>query len=690
MQRIFWLSFILLFAEILAVRWLGIEVPIIRVFPNLVIMVCLVAASAGISKANAPTGSSTTRFLIVLVAALLLICPLIFAVPLGLPQLSLKMGTSAEQSSILLSLGVMAAIIVALYTIFQCIGTWLGKEFDKAPPLSAYSFNLLGSIAGTLTFAMICWLGLAPWVWILIAGAVTFFLYKKPAVPILTALLAAATFSTTNASFWSPYSKLDITPLATQPGSILGNNNYVLNSNNYYFHFALRMLNPEEERKYVDEAARSVQGKTVWFYYQWLKLAFQCAPKHDRVLVLGAGSGNDVAFALANGAKEVTAVEIDPIIAKLGSSRHPNKPYADPRVSVRNEDARTFLRYSKDKFDLVEFAFLDPGATINSASFLRVDNYVYTVESIKAALKLIDKDGVVCITFATGPKSDITARLYESISQANGAPPLAFTTADWNSVIFLFGPGAKSVSVSALEAEKLQPYKPASGNIVAATDQWPFLYLSYDPSGVWLYVIVLAVAIVLPACLLLRGGGTGISGGEWANMFFLGQAFMLMETKSITHLSLLLGATWIVSSAVITTVLLFAWLANLAVAKKLAPPVHVLYCCLLAALLLQYFVAIPESTTLPAGVIAATYCFLDCLPILFGSMIFSSCFGKTKFSTQALSANLLGVSIGGLTENLCLLTGTTNLVFVALLLYGLSFLALLRSSQTAIADAAIE
>jgi len=394
--------------------------------------------------------------------------------------------------------------------------------------------------------------------------------------------------------------------------------------------------------------------------------------------VLGSGSGNDVAYALANGAKHVTAIEIDPIITKLGRERHPNKPYLDPRAEVHNEDARTFLRYSNDKFDLVEFAFLDPGSTINSASFLRVDNYVYTVEAIRAAIKLCDADGIVAMSFATGPDSLVTSRLYESITQANGGvPPIGFTNKEIDSCFFVFGPGIKDFNAANLTGIQLVPYKP-TGEIRPCTDQWPFLYLAYDTSGLWLYIAVLVVAVVFPALLLLRGGGTGISGAEWANMFFLGQAFMLMETKSITHLSLLLGATWIVSSTVILTVLLFAFTANLLVSKKMAPPVHVLYACLLVSLLLQVFVQIPESSSMSPVAITSIYCFIDCFPILFGSMIFSTCFGKTKFATQALSANLLGVSIGGLTENLCIVTGTSNLTYIAMLLYGMSYLAVLR------------
>jgi hypothetical protein len=52
------------------------------------------------------------------------------------------------------------------------------------------------------------------------------------------------------------------------------------------------------------------------------------------VLILGAGSGNDVAAALRAGAKNVDAVEIDPEILRLGKERHPEKPYSDLRVKV--------------------------------------------------------------------------------------------------------------------------------------------------------------------------------------------------------------------------------------------------------------------------------------------------------------------------------------------------------------------
>ena len=57
------------------------------------------------------------------------------------------------------------------------------------------------------------------------------------------------------------------------------------------------------------------------YFYQWPYTVF--GDTFDDVLILGAGSGTDVAAALRHGAKHVDAVEIDPAIMRLGRERHP-------------------------------------------------------------------------------------------------------------------------------------------------------------------------------------------------------------------------------------------------------------------------------------------------------------------------------------------------------------------------------
>src|SRR5205085_11852463 len=91
----------------------------------------------------------------------------------------------------------------------------------------------------------------------------------------------------------------------------------------------------------------------------------------NHVLILGAGSGSDVATALAKGVKSVTAVEIDPEIQALGAQFNPDKPYSNPNVKVVVDDGREFLRNTGQKYDLIIFALPDSLTLTSSVANLR-------------------------------------------------------------------------------------------------------------------------------------------------------------------------------------------------------------------------------------------------------------------------------------------------------------------------------
>ena len=675
-QRLFWSSVLLLFGEILAIRWLGIEVPTMKVFPNLVLLVVLVGASAGMS--NPEKYTTPPKFLIL--SLCILMGTVIFSVLLGIPSLSIKVG-EASTAAVISAVVLLMALVLSLIALFVNVGGMMAAGFSALPPLRAYSINLLGSITGVVLVALISIFHLPPPVWILMCGLICWQSVRSKLVPIVTAVLIVAACATTLKSQWSPYSKLDVLPIETAADSALGKGNYVLNSNNHYFHFALRMLNDEEIERLSKEPETPQKG-IVEHYHDFLHIPFACAPKHDRVLILGGGSGNDVAYALAQGAKHVDVVEIDPIISNLGKTIHPDKPYVDPRVTLHNEDARTFLRYSKDKFDLIEFSYLDPGSTVNSASFVRVDNFVYTVESIKSAISRLDNGGLLTISFATGSKHPVTRRLYQTINEAQGSPPRAYVDDAWTSVLYLAGPEANKLQLNPELMKGLKPW-PNPGEDVSskpATDDWPFLYLEFSTFGASLYFGVLLVSVILPALLLTRGK-RDISSGAWGNMFFLGQAFMLVETKSITQLSLFFGATWLVSSVVIACVLTLAFFSNWCAGRVAREKMPFIYVGLLLALAVDYFFQVPTNTEIPQLGLAGIATLIGCLPIFFGGLIFSLCFREAKAPAQYLAANLLGVAVGGLTENLCLATGIKGLVLIAMGLYAMSFAALQFSAK---------
>ena len=113
--------------------------------------------------------------------------------------------------------------------------------------------------------------------------------------------------------------------------------------------------------------------------------------------MLGAGSGTDVAAALAHGVKHVDAVEIDPAIQRLGRQLHPDKPYSDPRVTMINDDARHFLRTTDKKYDLVVFALIDSLTMQSSFSGVRLESYMFTEESFRAVRDRLKPDGLLVV-----------------------------------------------------------------------------------------------------------------------------------------------------------------------------------------------------------------------------------------------------------------------------------------------------
>src|ERR1035438_9201388 len=97
---------------------------------------------------------------------------------------------------------------------------------------------------------------------------------------------------------------------------------------------------------------------------------FQFASSTNRVLVVGAGAGNDAAAALRHGAFRVAAVEIDPLISTLGARLHPEQPYASPKVHLINNDARNFMRNCQEKYDVIIFGLLDSHTEFSGYSVL--------------------------------------------------------------------------------------------------------------------------------------------------------------------------------------------------------------------------------------------------------------------------------------------------------------------------------
>jgi hypothetical protein len=121
-----------------------------------------------------------------------------------------------------------------------------------------------------------------------------------------------------------------------------------------------------------------------------------------KTLVIGPGGGWDVSRALASGSHDITAVEINDIIATTvmrerfaGLSRG---LYLRPDVHVHVEDGRSFVRRSTDKYQVIQATLVDTWASTAAGAFALSENNLYTTDAFRDYLSHMTDDGLVCFT----------------------------------------------------------------------------------------------------------------------------------------------------------------------------------------------------------------------------------------------------------------------------------------------------
>jgi spermidine synthase len=121
-----------------------------------------------------------------------------------------------------------------------------------------------------------------------------------------------------------------------------------------------------------------------------------------KTLVIGAGGGYDVARALSSGSKDITAVEINPIIAtKIMRDRFAEEShglYLRPEVRVVVEDGRSFVRRSTEKYQVLQATLVDTWASTAAGAFALSENNLYTTDAFYDYLTHLSDDGVLTFT----------------------------------------------------------------------------------------------------------------------------------------------------------------------------------------------------------------------------------------------------------------------------------------------------
>jgi spermidine synthase len=702
---LFLISFVILFLELACIRWFGSMVPNLTFFTNIVLLATFLGISAGCLTASGRQNQAKTAIPLMLMAIVASCFANVGRVAADVGG----QGSSPQQvyfgteylsfSGFVLPIDVLASIYFILIALaFVGIGQVMGLAFDQAPDrLVAYISNIGGSLLGIVVFALASYFRTTPLTWFAVA-LILWLYFLKPWSYLqllgVVAILLLVSFGSYSKSplhvlLWSPYYKIAYSPQQR-----------VIDTNNINHQAMVRVEDEGCAYELPYLLNRDAGGK----------------PFED-ILIIGAGSGNDVSAALQNGAKHVDAVEIDPQIFELGRAHHPNRPYADDRVTVHIDDGRSFLRTTSRKYDLVIFALVDSLVLHSGYSSIRLESFLFTRQAFDDIAARLKPNGVFA-AYNFFRQGWIVGRIDKMAEEAFGARPLVISLPYVDSIrpmdpqtnritFLLVGHNTPTLTAITRQFELRQSFwlnkrpvvnqqvngfgaqpptaadsntsdwlriGPASVDTVGITrlpaDDWPFLYLR-DARIPALNLRSMALIAVLSLALLYVCAPARQVRPNW-QMFFLGAGFMLLETKGVVHMALLFGSTWLVNSVVFAAILVMILASNVFVLIAKPQKLWPYYVLLSATLVVNILVPMNRFLALPGAGKAAVSCAVIFVPIFFAGIIFGASFRDSIQPDVDFGSNIAGAILGGLSENLSLLVGFKNLLIIALCFYVLS------------------
>jgi spermidine synthase len=662
-----------LFLELAMIRWQSSVLEFLAFYKNFSLLACF----AGLGLGYALAGRNRIPLIIVIPLLAGQFCFIMFTrivpgffniIPFR-EQLSMGVQQGAWPQAVILFL-LLSIIFLLTALTFLPIGQLCGRLMDRRKNLRAYGLNLLGSLFGVVLMLAASFLWTPPLVWFALCflGILLFHL-RRPSSLIIGMVFALV--STIVLSWWpidplwnrvySPYQLLEV---GTDRNSGLT---------------LIRAAGQFYQRIYDFSGDNpSATFSDIRDYYD---LPFRAHPTLTDVAVVGSGTGNDVAAALRAGAEKVDAVEIDPAILMVGQQSHPEKPYDNPRAHAINNDARTFLRGTANKYDLIVYGLLDSHTLLSHGSSVRLDSFVYTVEGLREARNRLKPDGMISLSFIVLSEA-LGHKIYLMLQEVfDGRSPVAVSTPSYLSasggtgVTFLISNDPNWVPPAKMGADIVDltaKYADPSMQADVSTDDWPFFYM---PQRVYPVSYLIMIAQILVLSLLLVGNFFGESPRfSHLSFFFLGVGFMLVETKGITEMGLTFGNTWQVIGIVIAGILTMAFVGNtlvqwLNIKRPLIP-----YLFLLAALALGWLVARSGGfASTPLGRLETAV--VLSIPLLFSGIVFSTLLSSSGHISGIMAMNLLGAMLGGLLEYNSMYFGFRALYLMAMACYVLAFVS---------------
>jgi hypothetical protein len=638
----------MLFLELSLIRWSGAQIVHLSYFSNFVLLGSFLGIGLGFLRAAKPDRALPYYSPV----ALLGLIGFVSAYPVTVDRTNAdviyftSLGTSGPPIWLTLPL-----IFLAVAAIMAGPGELVADCFTQLPRLDAYRYDLIGSLAGVVAFTVSSFLGLPPLAWFGVVAVLFVVLFgitgRSVTITMLVVTLAMFAYPLQHDKgvFWSPYYEVSTFEEADSLGGVKWN----VFVNGIPHQVAQSAKTRLIEEPFYDEPYQRVP----------------VTPKD--VLIVGAGTGSDVSIALSHGVDHVDAVEIDPGLLEFGEEHHPDQPYQDPRVTTYVNDGRAFLQRTDEEYDLILFALPDSLTLVSGASALRLESYLFTEQAMEVARDHLAPGGAFAM-YNFYREQWLVDRLGNTMEQAFGHAPCVLSSPQAGSLAVF--------TVGLTETDQLcdTTWAPSGEVPSAATDDHPFLYVQ-DDVGLFgiptIYVVTLLLIVAVSIVCIGAVGGPRQMRTMWhyRDLFLLGVAFLLLETKNVTGFALYFGTTWVVNSLVFAGVLL-AVLAAVEITRRFpTPPLRTMYAVLFGSLAVAWLVPSSWVLSLPLLARLVVAVALAFIPIMAANVIFAKRFATTTHPTTAFAANLLGGMLGGCLEYVALATGYRSLLVLCALLY---------------------
>jgi len=650
-----------LFVELALIRLIPGQVRVVGYYTNLVLIASFLGLGLGFLVSEARI--RLERFLLPMLLALMGVVRAFSGIVVENPdQTDEPMWLFGQDGGLGVEVPIWLVVLVHFVMVAAClvpVGQLMGRLFGRLPRLRAYGADLLGSLLGVVGFGVLSALGTPPMVWFGLAGVATLVVvdgiaWRAVGGASLLALLGVLHTMTGGDRIWSPYYMVELEHVG--PGL------EQLSTNGTPHQVMLDFNTPTD---YIQRTKERFE------------IPYRQARSLDRVLIVGAGTGNDVAMALSMGAGHVDAVEIDRTFPRIGGERHPQQPYADPRVTLHVTDARAFFQSASGPYDLVVFGTLDSQALLSGFSSIRLDNYIYTQESFDSAMDLIGPEGMLAV-FHLSQRFYIADRIERMLEVAGGKPPAREFFEEHTLFNFLFMQGPTVAPRTRTDAEQAR-----IETELVPTDDWPFLYLRQRTVPTH-YLHVLA-GMLVASVLAIGGALRGRARGFDVPLFLLGAGFLLLETSSVTRMSLLFGSTWAVNLLVFSSILSVLALATTYVRIREDSgrplPLRPLFGMLVALVVVSTLVPVRWLAGLPTVATWALGGLIVAGPIGVAGLLFPTLYARASDSRVAFASNLLGAILGGTLEYTGMALGVRSLGLMAAVLYLLALMLVERTGQ---------